>query len=867
MASSHPGGGSGGSSSGGSAIDQILSGRSHIVHTGRMGGGGQQQRRNRPSQQQQPQSKQKQRHHAGASGTPVSVGTGSRRARALQQLAAKRGRKVTAGFNSTNSSMLGLIGGAGTTATTTTPRAGAAAGGRRRVSLGTTPLANATATPARRRDSEISVQFPAGAAGAVGALRLRIASRVDRAGRPVSEDDDDNMMALELRPVRLVPLQGGEQSAAAAPLSVLFHNVDADGDDDGDAAIAWEDIRKGGDRCTVVEADDPPATTVPLSLPTVNVLLLGMGAGMLLRRRQDRAGAAGEEGYCFYQPTSVTGGDLYVVPDAAAPTKNGTSGSTANCTESVTASVPPSNGDMTSDAIEIEEEDMIPASADPTGKADDYTARPSSPPPTPPPTTPLQPIALSELADAYENCIGESGDPSPSDVGGDLLPRYLASEEVVAARASASLASVYDGLRSEGMLPSKDRVVFEVRDGLAAADRREEGLVRLVSAQVMIRLGLLAHGGDAYLGWYQDSFGDELVDGDASAPRRGAKKTKKKNRKKSKKSSSPSACTPAEFFQGQITELLSCVQFALPTTQTFSDFLNEAVASPFVDALGGMVRALFDYFEVDVPDAEIPDGDKRSDAEATTDTVPKNISPLQSEARGGVAFPLLEESLKREIDDEHANEEKPEAAKDPDSPLFRLGSVDLSRKNSNPLLANGKHTYIGSHFSNKLTNMSDLFREVEVPDASAQSASGKKRERPRETTAGTNDFDLTEPSSRSLLKKRSRPMGSPGDAAGDTPKLSKAHPPDSKTERSRPFAAATKLSSESSSAGTNNVRNGSVRNIVKETPMKPSRRSRIFGFDSVVPETPGRQPERHPAHLVAEVSALAAARKKKSRHR
>ena len=288
------------------------------------------------------------------------------------------------------------------------------------------------------------------------------------------------------------------------------------------------------------------------------------------------------------------------------------------------------------------------------------------------------------------------------------------------------------------------------------------------------------------------------------------------------------------------------------------------VASPFVDTLGDMVRALFDYFEVDVPDAEVPRSP--SDADATADTAPTNIVQLQSEAKSGVAFPLLEESLKSEINAEHANEEKPEGAKDPDSPLFRLGSVDLSRKSSNPLLANGKHTYIGSHFSNKLTNMSDLFREVEVPVAPAQSASGRKRERPRETTAGTNDFDLTEPSSRSLLKKMSRPLGSPSDTAGDTPALSKAPPPNSKTERSRPFAAASRLSSESS-ADANNARNGTVRNIVKETPMKPSRRSRIFGTGSVVPETPGRQPERHSAHLVAEVSALAAARKKKPRHR
>jgi len=72
-----------------------------------------------------------------------------------------------------------------------------------------------------------------------------------------------------------------------------------------------------------------------------------------------------------------------------------------------------------------------------------------------------------------------------------------------------------------------------------------------------MQFGLLAHGGEAYLGWYQNTFGEE-VDGDTSAPKRAKKKRKKS-------SQSASTLTSAEFFQGQITELLSCVQFALPT--------------------------------------------------------------------------------------------------------------------------------------------------------------------------------------------------------------------------------------------------------------------------------------------------------------
>ena len=293
------------------------------------------------------------------------------------------------------------------------------------------------------------------------------------------------------------------------------------------------------------------------------------------------------------------------------------------------------------------------------------------------------------------------------------------------------------------------------------------------------------------------------------------------------------------------------------------------MASPFGETLSETVGALFDYFEVEVPDVEAAidedhDDANRPDAEAADDMIGLGHSePLQSEAKSRVAFPLLEESLRSEMDDESKKEEKTEEAMDPDSPLFRRGSVDLARKSSNPLLANGKHTYIGSHFSNKLTNMSDLFREVEVPRATSQSNS--KKERMGETLAAK---DVADPSSR-LLKKRSRTSSFSSSADGDLQGLSKTDPQQSKKATPRPFAPATKSGFESSSSlssGANRYHDND-RHIIKETPMKPSRRSRIFGTCSIVPETPARQPQRHSTHhLVAEVAALAAARNKKPRH-
>ena len=877
----------------------------------------------------------------------VSVNTGSRRARALQQLAAKRTRKSSSASSAslTTDSSHNAI----SDNMKATPKSTA---GSRRVSLGTTPVSsssassrrptadasssaggsNNTATPrtdpdwssgrstrsalgyggaavtpaaeqvttastaksqhdGRYGSACIRIHLPPSSAtataapdGGVGVLGMRIISRTDRTGNAVAVTTKNSILPpsspqplQQLKPVRLVPLHG-ENGALDRRYALPFlfgsneNGYDMNGGNDQDVESICDEIWGRGDRCTVVENVGLEGGDISLSLTTVNVLLLGMDAAILLRRchlgdMDVRRGNDPRRGYCLYQPTSVSGGDLFVVPDTVTNVANNEEKIAAASVDTTAVAAIDENDDRQEiempNHMEEDEDTVTRASVEETAQHDDDVARPPASPS--PPASPLQPLSLSELSEAYENCIGESGEPSPSDVATGLLPRYLLSENVKAAKASSSLASVYDVIRSEGLLPSKEKVVFEVRDGLAATDRRE-GLVRLVSAQVMIRLGLLVHGQDDFLGWYQNSFGQE-ADDDVLAAKTSKKKKKKKKSKKS--TSSRSVSSPTEFFREQITELLSCVQFALPTTQTFADFLKEIVAVPFEGTLSETVSALFNYFEVEVPDIEAAIGEyhddaNRPDAEAADDMIVLGHSaPLQSEAKGGVSFPLLEESLKCEMDDESKKEQKTEKATDPDSPLFRRGSVDLARKSSNPLLANGKHTYIGSHFSNKLTNMSDLFREIEVPRASPQSMPSDKNERIGETLAGTKD--MTDPSSR-LLKKRPRPSSISSFADGDLSSSSKIDPQQSKKATPRPFAPATKSGFESSSGANRNHDND--RYIVKETPMKPSRRSRIFGTGSIVPETPARQPQRHSTHhLVAEVAALAAARNKKPRHR
>ena len=78
----------------------------------------------------------------------------------------------------------------------------------------------------------------------------------------------------------------------------------------------------------------------------------------------------------------------------------------------------------------------------------------------------------------------------------------------------------------------------------------------------------------------------------------------------------------------------------------FADFLKEVVALPFGETLNETVGALFDYFEVDVPNVEAAIGEDhedhdRHDTEFANESIePGHSAPLlQSEAKSGVAFP------------------------------------------------------------------------------------------------------------------------------------------------------------------------------------------------------------------------------------
>ena len=812
----------------------------------------------------------------------VAVGTGSKRARALQQLAAKRtGRHVRAANRGTHSSN-GVATAGDTTGRycrTNTP-GGATHSAMAAVTPGVSIPAHDNTMqrldPSSRRDKSIRVAFRIPSVGGqdrrnaatMGVLDLDVPLSA-----PLAASRGTNLV-----PVRLVALPGGSReattdagSATTRSLPLFFGETNQSEHPERITDRMVADIVQSNDGYDVVQSaggtelvGGTSSSVVPMSIETINMMLLGLGCGILLQEEDDGGGIC-----CVYQPTSIDTASLFVVQsspheatgvgrqrrivaDGLEQTMVKAHAATGRDEGSLR---PPwealAQQDIHSEGEdeELEEprplEELAPGTADRHNVRGDNAEKQADDNAAPP-----EPISLTELAEAYETCLG-TGEPAPASIATHLLPRYLASNE-------AQGAAVYDVLRSEEMIPSKDKVIFEVRDGLVSGDAEQrEGLVRLVSAQVMLRLALLLHGGDSYLTWYNEAFADN--DSSSSKPR----KKKKRKSKKSKDASTNANST--DFFNQDITALLSCVQFALPTTLTFSAFLKDVVATPFAAKLSDTVAALYDYFEFDVPSIdqdEVVNEGKDDDSFSNAKVMSADERTKGTRSKG-TSFPLLEESLKSDDDPENskdidnANEES--EAKDLDSPLFKREPVGLARKSDNPLLADGKSTYVGSHFSNKLTNMSDLFREVAVPVAPI--VRNKKRPTGEDNAAAASSTSST--SSRKRLRLASTGVVNNRENAPNLPAPEKTKVV-TKTA-ARPFAAKT--APKPVAVSTTSSTGSRYREIVKETPSRPSRKKRSASADALLspspfPGTPARGPQRHPAHLVAE-AALAAARKKK----
>ena len=76
--------------------------------------------------------------------------------------------------------------------------------------------------------------------------------------------------------------------------------------------------------------------------------------------------------------------------------------------------------------------------------------------------------------------------------------------------------------------------------------------------------------------------------------------------------------------------------------------------------------------------------------------------------------------------------------------IKRSGSLQRRNSSRNPLLADGKKTYLGSHFNTKLSNMSSLFRQTKLVRRVSQNARNQSTNQIlQKSDASETNFDAT----------------------------------------------------------------------------------------------------------------------------
>ena len=565
---------------------------------------------------------------------------------------------------------------------------------------------------------------------------------------PVSEGNPLEPGAI-LRAIRVVPLVGGAGSGSGQ--SLPFFGLAGDcgrdsgrgirsgsGGGSGGLDPAWldgivtEESLRGADKGKVVVQVEPsdckrsPQETdsIELSVDTANALLLAMDAGLLVveesgpgdaksRCRDEEQRQTVRNAY-LYRPSGIKTAAIIALGPKPNDRRKVASGEAR-----ISARVSANNaakGEGRKDQVKhisrtaSSEEGKDASAIDGAMQAEANHPGPDFAPP----------ISLEAMVEAYEACLSRSDPTDPATLATKTIPYYFLEGNV---------AQRCHDLRSRGLLPSRDRIVFEVRDGIATSGVRgdsedERGnLVLLVTAQVVLRLGLLTSGGEALLSWYHDSY--------ASADDLAGKKEKqsaKKAKRKKKRIKGP-VIGPRDFFIQDVTSLLSCVQFALPPSQPFSDFLDEKIGSPFAATkIGDVVAAIYEYFEIDMPNP----GERQEGtvAEETLTSLSESVKPaagFDAMLDTSLSLHAVENVDKAEggTADLTGTADGGAAASDTEwkAPSMLVHSMHLTAKrSSNPLLAGGKGHYIGSHFSNTLTNAVDLFREVTVPPSASTTA-------------------------------------------------------------------------------------------------------------------------------------------------
>mmetsp|Transcript_5863 Transcript_5863/g.8516 ORF Transcript_5863/g.8516 Transcript_5863/m.8516 type:complete len:581 (+) Transcript_5863:70-1812(+) len=269
-------------------------------------------------------------------------------------------------------------------------------------------------------------------------------------------------------------------------------------------------------------------------------------------------------------------------------------------------------------------------------------------------------LELDDVSLAYKTCT-ETNNPSPKDLVTSLVPQHLLLE-----------SNLIDKVSLKNLLSKIWVSPQTLKEELRKPDRDNNTLLRQIQIQSLLRLQLLAMDRDMFANVYEK---------------------KLLGRKKRRKL----VTSIFETLMCEIVTILESASFLLDVTNTtLHEFFSDIFPASIYCSIPDLMQELFDSFECPNPFIQAEDKHVK---ETFTDEVEER---KQKQTKKPLAPPQKKGPSPKKVRAVHFHHND-----------LITQSVNLTAtKRPNPLVKNGKATYIGSHFSTKLANIGAHYHEV-----------------------------------------------------------------------------------------------------------------------------------------------------------
>lgn len=438
--------------------------------------------------------------------------------------------------------------------------------------------------------------------------------------------------------------------------------------------------------------------------------------------------------------------------------------------------------------------------------------------------------------------------------------------------------------------------------------RKEARLLQMIQIQVWMRMMVWSledeHGWEFVKRVTALSNAKEMDGTDNTKSKGKGSKKKKKSKKKNKSHDKQPNASPRDSLVEDVRLLMELAPYVLPPSLDFAQWLKDTLTLGFRQPIPDYGTELFDHFEIELAESIAlkrsgTDTSRRSELSEvshsplkgnaarknnlsiTTSASPKKkVSDKRNKRQQAYFASLATEEEKASSsnsnaapDDETAtitgslstvtSTSKASSMREKDDTILLKTSVSLTAtvpaKKSNPFLKDSaRGSYVGSHFSSNLSNISTLFREVKVPTKPKQAPKPSKAPQPKQPSKNKRNISSSLP--RQLNVKDSAAATSTAEpeavpakqkrkftitSNAKTRLSSSSLPTETPCKRLRPAFSSSRTTG---TASFNSVKETPLRPIIEETPAKknPATQHLRFrdGVNSIVEETPQPQQQQ-----------------------